>query len=84
MDQDHVERVAYGGALHLRIEDDRQHFSGICAFIHEDVADADAAGNDRDRGVFQSEAMQIGTTARNNHVDVLIRRQHFLHQLAFR
>ena len=50
-----VQRVADRRPLHLGVEDNRHDLARVRALVDVNVADADAAGDDRDGGVFQGE-----------------------------
>src|SRR5690606_7294393 len=44
----------------------------VGGFVDEDVADAYAAGDDGDRGVFAAQPVQALSTTGHDHVDVLV------------
>ena len=73
-----IQRVADGGALDLGVADDLDRAGQVGAFIDEQVADADAAGDDRDAAVLAAELVQPGPAARDDHIDIMVHLQQFV------
>ncbi len=57
MDQHGIEGVAHAGALHFGVLHDINGPLQVGALVDEDVADADAAGDDRDGALLPAQAV---------------------------
>ena len=75
-----VQRVADAGPLHLGVLHDVDGAGQVGALVHEDVADAHAAGDHRDRRLLAAEPVQGRAAARDDHVHVLVQPQQLRHQ----
>ena len=81
MDQQSIHRIANRGTLYFGIDYDRRNLGQVCGGVNIYMADTNATGDDRDRGIVDRELVQCRPTAGNNHVNQAIGPQHPLYQL---
>jgi len=82
VNQHRIQRVADRRSLDLGVAN---HFNGllqVSAFVHVKMADANAAGDDRDGGVFTAVGVQSCAAARDEHINKLVHLQQLADQVA--
>ncbi|MNS63647.1 hypothetical protein D3C72_967480 [compost metagenome] len=84
MHQQRFNGVAGTRALGFGVDDNLQGRRDLCAVIHHDMTHANPAGDHRNGRLFAAQLVQARPTAWDQHVDVFIHAQHFIHQRTIR
>ena len=84
MYQQRFDRVTGARALHFGVNDHFQRFGNVSGVVDINMANADPAGDHRNRRLFAAQLMQTCAAARDQHIDILIHLQHLADQRPIR